>query len=61
MSGSHRPAATAPVPANEPVVTLAGIAKRFANGTLALDKFDLAAPSVRFRLSPFELAFGRLS
>jgi NitT/TauT family transport system ATP-binding protein len=42
MSPSHRPAATAPVPANEPVVTLAGVAKRFANGTLALEALDLA-------------------
>jgi NitT/TauT family transport system ATP-binding protein len=48
MSGSYRPAAVAPLPANEPVVTLAGIAKRFANGTLALDKFDLGVRGGEF-------------
>ena len=32
----------APVVPNQPVVTLSGIAKRFAGGTLALDNFDLA-------------------
>src|SRR5579864_8287275 len=45
--GSHRPAA-APVPANEPVVALAGVAKRFASGTLALDAFDLAVRGGEF-------------
>jgi NitT/TauT family transport system ATP-binding protein len=51
MSASHRPAAAVaavPVPANEPVVALAGVAKRFANGTLALDKFDLAVRGGEF-------------
>jgi NitT/TauT family transport system ATP-binding protein len=51
MSGSHRPAAAvaaAPAHADEPVVALAGVAKRFANGTLALDGFNLAVGGGEF-------------
>jgi len=33
---------------NAPVVTLQGVAKRFSNGTLALDQFDLAIRSGEF-------------
>ena len=36
------PPAAAPSVESAPVVTLNGVAKRFANGTLALDNFDLA-------------------
>jgi NitT/TauT family transport system ATP-binding protein len=48
--GSHRPAAVAavPAPANRPVVALAGVAKRFASGTLALDAFNLAVRGGEF-------------
>jgi NitT/TauT family transport system ATP-binding protein len=38
--------AAAPTP--QPVVRLEGVAKRFANGTLALDKFDLAVRGGEF-------------
>jgi len=53
MSASDRPAApvpgaAAPVPANEPVVALAGVTKRFANGTLALDQFSVAVRGGEF-------------
>jgi NitT/TauT family transport system ATP-binding protein len=41
-STNARPAATAPV------VTLQGVAKRFANGTLALDQLDLAVCNGEF-------------
>jgi hypothetical protein len=36
------PSPVAPAATDQPVVTLAGVAKRFANGTLALDGFDLS-------------------
>jgi NitT/TauT family transport system ATP-binding protein len=42
------PPAATPSIATAPVVTLAGVAKQFANGTLALDKFDLAIRSGEF-------------
>jgi NitT/TauT family transport system ATP-binding protein len=51
MSAPHRPAApaaAAPAPTNDPVVTLAGVTKRFASGTLALDAFDLAVRGGEF-------------
>jgi len=38
----------APLPADEPVVSLTGVAKRFANGTLALDGFDIAVRNGEF-------------
>jgi NitT/TauT family transport system ATP-binding protein len=38
----------AAAPASTALVTLTGVAKRFANGTLALDKFDLAIRSGEF-------------
>jgi NitT/TauT family transport system ATP-binding protein len=34
--------------ANQPIVALTGVAKRFASGTLALDKFDLAVRGGEF-------------
>ena len=34
--------------ATAPLVTLAGVAKHFANGTLALDRFDLAIRNGEF-------------
>jgi NitT/TauT family transport system ATP-binding protein len=46
--GPDRFSAAAPVPSNEPVVTLAGVAKRFANGTLALDGLDIAVRGGEF-------------
>src|ERR1700674_2209358 len=36
------PSPVAPAATDQPVVALAGVAKRFANGTLALDGFDLS-------------------
>jgi NitT/TauT family transport system ATP-binding protein len=42
------PATNAPPAAATPVVTLHGIAKRFANGTLALDQFDLTIRNGEF-------------
>jgi NitT/TauT family transport system ATP-binding protein len=36
------PSAAAPSARDQPVVALCGVAKRFANGTLALDGFDLS-------------------
>src|ERR1700686_1328219 len=38
----------APPACPEPVVTLTGVAKRFASGTLALDKFDLVVRGGEF-------------
>jgi NitT/TauT family transport system ATP-binding protein len=46
--GPDRFSAAVPAPANQPVVTLAGVAKRFANGTLALDAFDIAVRGGEF-------------
>jgi NitT/TauT family transport system ATP-binding protein len=46
--GPDRFSAAAPAPANGPVVTLACVAKRFANGTLALDGFDIAVRGGEF-------------
>jgi NitT/TauT family transport system ATP-binding protein len=40
--------AAAATPAVRPIVALTGVAKRFANGTLALDGFDLAIKSGEF-------------
>ncbi len=42
------PPAAASSAAGKPLVTLAGVAKRFANGTLALDKFDLTIRNGEF-------------
>jgi NitT/TauT family transport system ATP-binding protein len=42
------PPAAAPIAPNPSVVTLAGVAKEFANGTLALDRFDLAIRNGEF-------------
>jgi NitT/TauT family transport system ATP-binding protein len=39
---------SAPSAATAPLVTLSGVAKRFANGTLALDQLDLAIRSGEF-------------
>jgi NitT/TauT family transport system ATP-binding protein len=44
----HREQMIAAAPTPQPVVTLEGVAKRFANGTLALDKFDLSVRSGEF-------------
>jgi len=37
-----------PAAASTPLVTLAGVAKHFANGTLALDRFDLTIRNGEF-------------
>ena len=42
------PPAAASSAAGKPLVTLAGVAKHFANGTLALDRFDLAIRNGEF-------------
>ena len=42
------PPAAASSAAGKPLVTLAGVAKQFANGTLALDRFDLAIRNGEF-------------
>src|SRR5215471_11618824 len=42
------PASNAPSATGAPVVTLRGVAKQFANGTLALDQFDLTIRSGEF-------------
>ena len=45
---SSRTSSTPPTAATAPVVTLHGVAKRFANGTLALDQLDLAIRNGEF-------------
>jgi NitT/TauT family transport system ATP-binding protein len=42
------PSTIVPSTTSAPVVTLQGVAKRFANGTLALDQFDLAIRNGEF-------------
>jgi NitT/TauT family transport system ATP-binding protein len=46
--GPDRFFAAVPAPAHERVVTLAGVAKRYANGTLALDGFNIAVRGGEF-------------